>query len=115
MKCRSSKALYLFSLPGLPPSMRTPPSLSTNDYKQWLSRAPSTGAIYERIRQYRDRDVGNSSGSGSASGGGGGGGGGGSGHTPSRRGVPLTFSAENIGTGMVVSVHRGIPTFSVLL
>ena len=81
--------------------MRTPPALSTNDYKQWLSRAPSTGAIYERIRQYRDREVGASPGSG-----GGGGGGGGGGHAPSRRGVPLTFSAENIGTGMVVSEPR---------
>ena len=88
--------------------MRTPPSLSTNDYKQWLSRAPSTGAIYERIRQYRDRDLG---------GGGGGSVGGsdrstssvtGASHTAPRRGVPLTFSAENIGTGMVVSLgERG--------
>ena len=82
--------------------MRTPPSLSTTDYKQWLSRAPSTGAIYERIRQYRDRDLGTRGGAGGGAGSGGTAGG----HTPSRRGVPLTFSAENIGTGMVVSIHR---------
>ncbi|KAF0295243.1 Rho GTPase-activating protein 100F [Amphibalanus amphitrite] len=101
---------------GLPPSMRTPPALSTNDYKQWLSRAPSTGAIYERIRQYRDRDIG-----GAGGGGAGGtaergvGGAPGTGPTSSRRGVPLTFSAENIGTGMVESAHywRG-PRLSTL-
>ncbi|XP_037071158.1 rho GTPase-activating protein 100F-like [Pollicipes pollicipes] len=69
--------------PRVPPSMRAPASLSTSDYKQWLSRAPSTGAIYERIRQYRDAS-----------------------QPPARRGVTLTYSAENLGADMALPHRR---------
>ena len=51
------------------------------DAGQWLSRAPSTSAIYERIRSQRDA----------------------AGLPPSHRGVRFTFSAENLHGGAEVS------------
>jgi hypothetical protein len=54
---------------------------SSDEYRQWLSRAPSTSAIYERLRQSREA-------------------------LEAQRGVRFTYSAENLADKTRVSTQK---------